>query len=643
MSSFLSWQSPIKLETIFAKSSISYPSIYKGKLYWLELLPNEQGRVVLMQQDESGNKRCITPDKVSLRTKVHEYGGNCYLIADDKQFFINAVDQSIYSQPLDLAIPEKRVSPPQSKNSIGMYADMQFIEETQFLMAVYEQTVPNKENKNTIVAIDVQQGTQTTLLEGADFYASLRLSADGKQLAWVQWNHPNMPWNDTELWVADIQLNGSNVQLINKKVVLAEKDACVCQPLFALDGSLFFSVDYAKSKQDWQNYWNLHRYREGKISIITHGKQEFGSAHWVFGNSRLANIDEQHILAVYSEQGEDTLLSINTQTLEQKILLSGMTSIEQMATSVPEQKAVMLCATTKQSERLMSWSDAQLTTVVAASKVMDDENISIGQHISYSTTDNATAYAYFYLPKNQSYQIEQGELPPLLVMVHGGPTSRANNALDIQKQFWTSSGFAILDINHRGSTGYGREYRDALLNRWGEADAQDIIKGIEYVVQQGWVNEQQVCIRGKSAGGYAVLRALTEYPDIFKAGACYYGIGNLVTLAEITHKFEKHYTDILLGEEFVTAEKVDESSLYYQRSPLNFMQQIKSAMIIFQGMEDKVVPPALSQEVVKTLKKLGITHEYVEYPQEGHGFRKLETNVDALTKELNFFRRILES
>ena len=640
MSSFLKWKSPINLETVFAKSSISYPSVYKNKIYWLELLPKDQGRVVLMEQDVVGTKRCLTPDKFSLRTKVHEYGGNCYLVDDGKQFFINAFDQGIYSQPLDLSEKPKRVSPINASGTC-MYADMLVITEKQVLIAVCEQTISGQENKTTVVAIDINNGTQSTLIEGADFYSSLQLNAKKNQLAWIQWNHPNMPWNDTELWIADIQNDDS--KLHNQKPVLSEKGTCVCQPFFALNGSLFFATDYADAKEDWQNFWNLYNFKDGEVKRVTKGQYEFGAPHWVFGNNRLANFDDHHILAICSEQSEDKLLQINTESYEQHVIISGKAVIDQLAVSVEEKKAVMICATTTQANEITSWSENNLITVVTSNKVLDDANISTGQHISYPTTDDAIAHAYFYAPKNMSYKAQVNELPPLLVMVHGGPTSKTVNMLDIQKQFWTTNGFAVLDINHRGSTGYGRYYRDALLERWGEVDAQDIVKGVEYVSQQGWINKQQVCIRGKSAGGYAVLRALTEFPDTFRAGACYYGIGNLVTLAETTHKFEKHYTDILLGEDFINAEQVDENSAYFKRSPLNFMHKVKSAMILFQGLDDKVVPPEVSREVVKTLNKLGIEHEYIEYQQEGHGFRKLETNVDALNNELNFYRRILKT
>lgn len=642
MSSYLKWKSPLKLETVLAKSSISYPSIYKDHIYWLEFLPQEHGRVALMQQDVNGNKQCITPDNVSLRTKANEYGGNCYLIADNKQFFINGKDQAIYCQPLDLSEPAKRVSPEQQDGYTCMYADMLFVAKSQTIIAVCEQTIPNEENKATIVAININTGEQTTLVEGANFYSSIRVNVDNNQLAWIQWHHPNMPWDDTELWTAEIDF--SDLKLQNATAVIAEKGACVCQPLFAENGGLFFAVDYANAKQPEQNYWNLYCYLNKQTQSVTTGQQEFGAPHWVFGDNRLANIDNKHILAICSgETGENKLLKINTENFQQTTIIDDAVSVANLSANVEQGKAAILSSTTQRGNELKLWSNNQLHTVVQAKQVIDDQDISTGKHISYPTTDGDIAHAYYYQPVNSQYGAQQDELPPLLVMVHGGPTARTSNALDLQKQYWTTHGFAVLDINHRGSTGYGRQYRDALLNQWGEVDAQDIAKGVEYVISQGWVNEQQVCIRGKSAGGYAVLRALTEFPDTFRAGACYYGIGNLVTLAEITHKFEKHYTDMLLGEKFISAEQVDENSLYYQRSPLNFMQNIKSAMILFQGLDDKVVPPALSREVVETLKKLDLVHEYVEYPDEGHGFRQLQTNIDALTKELNFYRRILDS
>jgi len=261
--------------------------------------------------------------------------------------------------------------------------------------------------------------------------------------------------------------------------------------------------------------------------------------------------------------------------------------------------------------------------------------------VRYPTRDGGTAHGYFYLPQNSAFVGPAGDRPPLLVMIHGGPTARTSRVLDPSKQYWTTLGFALLDVNHRGSTGYGRRYRQYLLGRWGCADVSDIVDGIDYLVNQSLVDPAKIFIRGKSAGGYAVLRALTEYPQYFRGGACYYGIGNLSTLAAVTHKFESHYTDRLIGEDYDPTRAGAEDTEYYRRSPVNFMHKMTSPIIFFQGSEDTVVPPALAREVDSMLTSNNIEHEYVEYPGEGHGFRSSATNADAIEREARFYRRVL--
>ncbi len=267
------------------------------------------------------------------------------------------------------------------------------------------------------------------------------------------------------------------------------------------------------------------------------------------------------------------------------------------------------------------------------------QDVSKPRHLAYPCSDGRESYGFYYPPTNARYSNDG--CPPLLVMVHGGPTARSYGFFDIQKQFWTSRGFAIFDVNHRGSCGYGRQYRDSLYGHWGELDTRDIVDGVDYLVRHQMANRDQVCIRGKSAGGYAVLRALCCYPEVFRAGACYYGIGNLRTLAEITHKFERYYTDRLLGEKYRPRDSLEPSSLYYQRSPIHQISNVRAAMIIFQGLLDNIVPPTVAREIVDVLESSGIRHRYIEYADEGHGFRYVNNNIDAWSHELEFYREEL--
>jgi dipeptidyl aminopeptidase/acylaminoacyl peptidase len=261
--------------------------------------------------------------------------------------------------------------------------------------------------------------------------------------------------------------------------------------------------------------------------------------------------------------------------------------------------------------------------------------------LAYPTRDGSEAHAWYYRPVNHRYRAPAEELPPLLVMVHGGPTARCDSSLNLLRQFWTGRGFAVLDVNHRGSTGYCRQYRQALQNKWGVIDSADVADAVMYVTREKMADPRMVCIRGGSAGGYVVLRALTLFPDLFCAGASYYGIGNLVTLMEFTHKFEARYLDGLLGEAYHGRLSDRPGTPYFDRSPIHQVSRLKSPMIIFQGLDDNVVPPRLAHELVDTLEQGGVMHQYVEYAGEGHGFRNQDTRVDSLQKEASFFVRVI--
>jgi len=265
---------------------------------------------------------------------------------------------------------------------------------------------------------------------------------------------------------------------------------------------------------------------------------------------------------------------------------------------------------------------------------LDVSHVSKPITIEFPTQDGEHAFALYYKPLNPNFQQPADSKPPLIVEVHGGPTGRASNTLSLEKQFWTSMGYAIIDVDHRGSTGYGREYRDKLLGQWGMIDAMDVSDGIQYLLKQNKVS-QKIAIRGGSAGGYAVQRCLTMFPDLFQAGASYFGIGNLITLAKLTHKFESRYLDSLLG-----ASLEEDEGVYKERSPINNLENLRAPMILFQGLEDKIVTPEVSREIVKLLGEKGIKHEYIEYEGEGHGFLKKETNIDALNRESQFYREV---
>ena len=669
MSDYLDWQSDISLEQVFARGDhYSYPHLVgdtAASLLYLAILKEEKSRSALMLQ-RGGSVRCITPESFSLRTKVNEYGGKPYWVFDDEIVFANQLDQCLYRQEFTAGNVGKpsRVTALSDGHELCMYTDVNRIDIGAYIAIVEKEDVQGhaSENSMCIASLAGDEGDFSALeIRGdADFYSNLVVSPNNSYVAWVQWNHPNMPWDECELWIAESTLDNDAVEFSNASRVDLAQGASICQLIFSYNDRLFFSADYpsgssAQNSSPCEGYWNVHCYDQasGEIISVTDLSLEFGYPHWVYGDHRIVRLSDSQFLAVGSAPEKDQLFLIDAESLAVNPMNtpSANSGSIQHLSSDGAGAFVAVQLYTDQNPALIEGRlpsdqpNLQIEYRKRLSAITEAATVSIAQHLQFTTRDGASAYGFFYPPVKSSnkHGDEPNGKPPLIVMVHGGPTARAYGDFDIQKQFWTSRGFALLDVNHRGSSGYGRDYRDALYDGWGELDASDIIDGIEMLIREGRVDRNRVCIRGKSAGGYAVLRALTEYPDYFKAGACYYGIGNLVTLAQVTHKFEKYYTDRLIGETYSSESAKLESSRFWQRSPIHKMANVKSAMIIFQGLMDKVVPPSVAREVINVLGKADVDHVYVEYADEGHGFRQVSNNMDAWGKELEFYQRVLDS
>ena len=680
MPDFLNWQSPLTLEHVFSSvDAFSYPASYQDGFIYLTQLKNEKNRSVLMFSN-GDDTQCITPTPYNLRTRISEYGGKSFWLFGDELFFCNQSDQCLYRQKISIkeskvyASPPERITAKASNDAVFMYSDVIKLTRSKLLAIVEVENLSSDiENQSYIAIIDLNDKEKAPVIveQGADFYSNLVFSEPLNSIAWVEWQHPLMPWDANELYVAQIQIENDNVSVTDKKRIEFGKSASVCQLLFSSSGKLFFSADFSDNVNDaspTKNYWNVYccdfgcvKNRDaeshplGQYSLlqVTHETLEFGYPHWQYGDSRIVELDQETLLTVGSAPTGDYLFLIDQATLKVIKVLESDSTIQSLF-SRSDGSALMIELPKVDGARLLQLSDFDFNSVEFngfASKVLLEnkvslkkENISQAQHFEFNSRDGASVYGFYYPPVNTDFDKSEASIaPPLIVMVHGGPTARAYGHFDIQKQFWTSRGFALFDVNHRGSSGYGRSYRDALYGHWGDLDCSDIIDGIEHLISTGKADKQRICIRGKSAGGYAVLRALTQYPTVFRAGACYYGIGNLATLAQTTHKFEKHYTDRLIGEPYNENQANKPESRFYKRSPIHDISKLKSAMIVFQGLKDKVVPPEVAYEVVSVLKKEGVDHEYVEYKDEAHGFRQVNNNIDAWTKELAFYRRILAS
>ncbi len=640
------WKSPIAIKALFEKpASPAYPTWYRDRLYWIEARPKEGGRLVLMRRDPQGSETCLTPPDFNLRTRVHEYGGRCFALGNGKVYFSNFSDHRLYVHDLDDDARPVPLTPARfADESLGMYADLQLTPDGRHLIFVWERGDHDKENRNALGTLNLDGDSDpVVLVEGCDFYVNPVISPDGRRLAWVQWRHPCMPWDESELWLATLTYHDVGLEVAEARRVAGGKGQSVCQAAFGKDGTLYFARDGDNGADAPLGFWNLYQYRDGGVATVTADAAEYGYPHWVFGETRFVPLSQGTLLASRTSEAGDELVLVD-QSGTTRRLAAQFQGFTQLSKADDSDDVVMVARATNKSAVVLGFdaADQQVKVYRSADPLLANDDISVAEPICYPIRNGGNAFAYFYTPKNSRYRGPVDARPPLLVMVHGGPTSRCAHTFDVAKQYWTTIGFAVLDVNHRGSTGHGRVYRQSLLGHWGEYDVTDIVDGIDYLKQRDLIDPNKVCIRGRSAGGYTVLQAVTQFPDHFNAGACYFGIGNLVTLAETTHKFELHYTDGLIGEVFDPQHARHPESLYYQRSPIHHMHRLESPMIVFQGLDDKVVPPSVSRELVSALKERDIAHEYIEYSGEGHGFRSSKTNIDALTRETHFYIQILK-
>jgi len=636
------WETDITPEKVFSDIVILSETRAVGNMtYWLELRPWEGGRIVLVRREQDGVQKDITPEGFNVRTRVHEYGGGAFTIYKDFLYFVNFKDQRIYCQKMNTEETPLPLTPEKNKDgSLGKYAALEVSPDGKTLVFVYEKEYKEKENENFIasLSLDIEGVREPTILAwGNDFYSDPKISPSEKYICWLTWNHPKMSWDSTQLVLASFDKR--KVVPGSEKIIAGGRNTSICQTKFDAQDRLYFVMDKAiNDAASAKNWWNLYRYSEGKIEPITAKKVEFGEPLWRFGNSKYDFTAEGKIICSFLEKGKERLAKLDPASGEAKVLdipLEGFNFLD-----IEESGDLVFVGSSPDritSVIRLNLDSLEMSVLKESSSIeVNKDDLSIPQPIEYSTSDGETSHAYFYFPTSSRFEGPDKEKPPLIVMAHEGPTSRTSAAMSLVRQFWTSQGYALLDVNYRGSTGYGRKYRDALLGKWGLIDAGDIADGVRYLITQGMVNPNQIAIRGGSAGGYAVQRVLTEFPDIFKCGASYYGIGDLETLVKLIHKFESHYLTGLIGEPYPAGK-----ALYKERSPIEHLNRLKSPMIIFQGSDDKIVHPQVSRQMAKVLRKRGIPCEYIEYPGETHGFHRKESNVDALKKEAEFYRKHL--
>jgi dipeptidyl aminopeptidase/acylaminoacyl peptidase len=621
------WKSPITTDSIVAGTvGLGAVCLDGENIYWLEGRPSEGGRNVIVRKTQNNIVEDITPPLFNVRTRVHEYGGGSFSIAEGTIVFVNFSDRIVYRQ----VVGEE----PQAltQNTEMRYADFILDKNRNRLICVAElhrddsSILEHESVDNYLVAIDLNSGETNILVFGSDFYSSPRLSSDGNYLAYISWNHPHMPWDGTQLWLAKVNPDGS---LGESKCIAGSENESIHEPKWSPDDRLYFSSDRS-------NWWNLYRYnlKTENTDLICEKDAEFAYPHWVFGLSNYDFISDTELICSYTQNGRWYLGKLAIDRKELKTIDLPYTDISSIC--IQDDKLVFLGSSPTESTAAVLFDLITEETQIlkrSSSLEIDLGYLSIPQQIEFPTSNGLTAYAWYYPPQNKDYSAPAEELPPLLVKSHGGPTAAASASFSLKVQYWTSRGFGYLDVNYGGSTGYGREYRQRLQGNWGIVDVDDCANGAKYLVERGLVDGERLAISGGSAGGFTTLAALT-FTDVFKAGASYYGVSDLEALAKDTHKFEARYLDGLIGK------YPEEKEIYQARSPIYHTDKLACPAIFFQGLEDKVVPPNQAEMMVETLREKGLPVAYVPFAGEQHGFRQAQNIKRALDGEFYFYSRI---
>lgn len=605
-----SWPSPITAGMLVSGATrINEVVPDHQSVWWAESRPAEGGRVAIMQW-HNGRRREMTPPEANVRTTLHEYGGGAWWAADGVLWYTDYSDQRLRSlhpeSEVQILSPE-----PDTPNSLR-YADVKPTRCKHWLICVHERhSDDSDEPQNLLVAVATNgSGRIIELATGADFYGSPVLSPNADQLAWVQWDHPNMPWDDTTLMLADVQISQSAIELNNCRRVAGGDNESIVQPAWSPNGILHYLSDKA-------DLWHLYALGEELPVIQTDG--EIGYPPWVHGLSRYDFLADGSIVYATYKNGIDHMPGLADQTSFQSIRTSG--------------SSVSFTSASWSSEACVIFNGKK----VRAPKELPihAEYLSEPEILTFPTGDDKedSAYAIYYAPAHPDISGPANEKPPLIVLAHGGPTAAARSELSLPIRFWTSRGFAVVDVNYRGSSGFGRAYRKKLDGNWGIVDVQDCVCVAQYLVERGDVDPQRLIIRGGSAGGFTVLSALA-FHDTFTAGASMYGVADLQALANDTHKFESRYLDGLVGPWPQAAD------VYKNRSPINYVEGFNAPMIVLQGSEDAIVPPNQSRMIVDALDERGVAVAYIEFAGEQHGFRQAETLMTAIQSELTFYGRV---
>ncbi len=594
------WTSPITPEWLTHSQKKFGNIVLDGtSIYWDESRPNEKGRLTIMELTDKGALRERVPDGMSCRSRVHEYGGLSFAVSQGKVYFVNDKDQRIYCDKEPLTEAGIRC------------ADLHIAED--YLIGVGEQG-----KENFLFSLHLPTKTLKKIAQGSDFYSSPTLNRERNRIAYLTWNHPHMPWDETVLWVGEFK----DGQIIQAKKVAGGAGESIFQPAWSPESVLHCISD----KTGW---WTLYQQQGSGWEPLHPMEAEFGLPGWLFG------------MSTYAFSGKEIFCCANQNSQWSLFQLKPWDKLDLPWTfytqiRADEKQLVFIAASSTQDRSIIRYQrKTQKTEILAHNPLphLDPALISKPEVIVFPSKNNRKAHAIYYPPTSPNWSAPLHTLPPLIVMSHGGPTAQVAPAFDLKIQFWTSRGFAVVDVNYGGSTGYGRPYRDALKKHWGLVDVEDCEAAAQFLIAQKKVDPSKIAIRGGSAGGYTTLAALT-FGQTFTVGASYYGVSDLTALTEETHKFESHYLDELIGP-YPAAQKT-----YQARSPLFHADKLKCPVIFFQGAEDRVVPVNQAELMYQALKAKGVETELIIYPEEQHGFRNAENIKDSLVRELNFYLKV---
>jgi dipeptidyl aminopeptidase/acylaminoacyl peptidase len=628
-----SWKSPITSDLIVAQATmLSDVRLDRGDVYWLEGRPQELGRSVIVRAGPHGTAMDVTPPGFSVRTRVHEYGGASWLMADGTCIFSNFSDQRLYIQRGHEGVPEPLTPEPASRERHWRYGDGVLDHRRRRWIGVREDHSGEGEAVNAIVAIDLDHPGASpgrVLAGGHDFFCSARLSPNANRMLWLAWDHPNMPWNGTTLYLADIDAGGA---VGDPRVIAGGEAEAVFQPEWSPDGN---EIVFVSDRTGW---WNLYAYNVAAATTrpLCPMAAEFGMPQWNLDMSTYAFAGAGRIVCAYATASLGQLATLDVTTGALEAIHTGCTEFGSLRAAgdhvvfrggAPDRPTSIIafdlksrqCRVLKQATDLLSRTEQRIADYLT--KV---------QPVEFPTTGGRTAFGLFYPPHNSDYAGSVDERPPLLVKCHGGPTSSASSTLNFGIQFWTSRGIAVLDVNYGGSTGFGREYRERLHLNWGIVDVDDCVNGARFLAQQGLIDAKRAVISGGSAGGYTTLAALA-FRDFFQGGASHYGVSDAAALARDTHKFESRYLDWLIGS------FPEQEARYRERSPIYHADRLSKPVIFFQGSEDAVVPPNQTEVMVEALRRKGNAVGYFLFSGEQHGFRQAANIKRCLDAELAFY------